>query len=99
MHLVFISNTQIIEEPPFLTLIVTPTMTTILDTTPPGTVVATLQGVWSNGDTFTGGYIFVTPNFDNSGRYEISGNNLVVSALGVGDQGGLADLVTLEAVQ
>ena len=44
-----------------------------------GDLVATLQGVWSNGKTFTGFYIFVAPNFDHGGDYAISGSNLVVN--------------------
>ncbi len=99
MHLVFISNTQIIEEQRFIILTVTPLMSTILDTTSPHTDVATMSAIWSDGSMFTGTFIFVAPNFDNSGHYEIVGDKIRVSSLGVGDQGGLDDLVTVEAVQ
>ncbi len=104
MHLVFISNTQILEEPqllPFLTLIVTPMMPTIPDSTLLGTPVAVLQGVWSDGSPFTGTYQFVAPNFDDGGIYDISGNLLRVSPIGpgVGSEGGSIDSVTIVAVQ
>jgi hypothetical protein len=102
MHLVFISNVQIPEElVPFLTLIVTPTMPTIPDDTPLGTPIAVLQGVWSNGDPFTGSFMFVAPNFDDGGIYDISGNLLRVSPTGpgVGSEGGSIDFVTIVAIQ
>ena len=45
--------------------------TTINSGTPANTVLATLQGVWSNGAAFTGSYVFVAPNFDDGGLYKI----------------------------
>ncbi len=87
--------------PATLTLIVSPTMPTIPDTTPLGTTVATLMGVWSSGATFTGSFIFVAPNFDDGGIYDISGNLLRVSPTGpgVGAEGGSVDFVTIAATQ
>lgn len=49
-----------------LSLTVTPLAATWPSTTPLGTIVATLQGVWSNGDPFVGSYIFVAPNYDGT---------------------------------
>lgn len=66
-----------------------------------GDHVATLQGVWSNGATFTGTYQFVAPNFDHSGDYAISGSNLVVNnATNLNALGSVTvEHVTIEAVQ
>ncbi len=86
--------------PATLTLVVSPTAPTIPSTTPLGTTVATLQGVWSDGSTFTGSFTFVAPNYD-ADTYSISGSNLIVSSNGpgVGSAGGSIEHVTMEAVQ
>jgi hypothetical protein len=86
--------------PPTLTLVVAPAMPTIPSSTPLGTTVATLQGVWSDRSPFTGSYAFVSPNYD-ADTYSISGSKLIVApnGPGVGSAGGSVEHVTMEAVQ
>ena len=86
--------------PPTLSLVVSPTAPTIPPSTAPGSTVASLQGVWSDGSNFTGSYIFVSPNYD-ADTYSVSGNNLIVApnGPGVGSAGGSVEHVTMEAVQ
>lgn len=74
--------------------------TTIPDTTPLGTVVATLSATYSDGSTFFGGFEFVSPNFDNGGIYAIKGNTLIINpnGPGVGAQGGSINHVSIDAV-
>jgi hypothetical protein len=87
-----------------LTVIFSPTGgVTIPSTTPPGTVVAILQGLWSDGSPFTGSFTFVAPNFNDHGLYAITGPNgdgtfnlVLNAALNVN---GELDNVTIEAVQ
>ena len=91
---------QAVTPPPTLSLALTPSAPTIPSSTPLGTTVATLQGVWSDGSSFTGRYTFVSPNYD-ADTYSISGNDLIVApnGPGVGSAAGSVEQVTIEAVQ
>jgi len=84
-----------------LALAVVPSNPLILSTSPLGSVVATLQGVWSDGSPFTGTYQFVAPNFNDGGVYAISGNKLIINPTGPGvaGAGGSIEDVTIVAVQ
>ena len=89
---------------PTLDFTVTPPDPSIPDDTVLGATVATLQGVWSDGKPFTGGYVFVSPNFDDGGIYAITMNldhsgNLIINpdGPGVSGEGGSIDDVTIEA--
>lgn len=90
-----------------LTFVMTPAGgATIPSSTPPGTVVATMTAIWSDGRPFTGTFQFVAPNFDDHGIYAITMNpdhtgNLIINPTGpgVGNEGGNIDNVTIEAVQ
>jgi hypothetical protein len=75
-------------------------MPTIPSSTPLGSTVANLQGVWSDRSPFTGSFMFVAPNYD-ADTYSISGSNLIVASNGpgVGSAGGSIEHVTIEAVQ
>jgi len=71
---------------------------------PLGTVVATMQGVWSNNATFTGSFRFAVVNNvvqNNNGIFGIQGNNLVIDPNGPGIIAGLGgtEYVTVQAVQ
>lgn len=74
--------------------------TTIPDTTPLGTTVATMSATYSDGSIFYGGFEFVSPNFDNGGIYAIRGNELIINpnGPGVGSQGGNINHVSIDAV-
>jgi hypothetical protein len=91
---------QAVTPPPTLSLAITPSVPTIPSSTPLGTTVTTLQGVWSDGSSFTGSYTFVSPNYD-ADTYSISGNDLIVApnGPGIGSAGGSVERVTMEAVQ
>ena len=39
--------------------------------------VAALQGVWSDGSPFTGGFVFAAPTRDVNGTYAVSGSELI----------------------
>lgn len=87
-----------------LSLVPTPTSPSILDTAVGGAVVARLQGVWSNAAPFVGTYLFVAPNFDAGGVYDIVPNsdgsaNLIIKVGGPGVSGasGTTETVTVEA--
>jgi hypothetical protein len=89
-----------------LSLTVTPSSPSWPSSTPLGTVVATLQGVWSSGRPFIGDYVFVAPNFDDGGTYDIVLNadhsgSLRISPTGpgVGAAGGTVQSVTIEPRQ
>jgi hypothetical protein len=86
--------------PPTLSLVASPVAPTIPSSSPLGAIVATLQGVWSDGSLFTGSYTFVSPNYD-ADTYSINGSNLIVASNGpgVGSAGGSVEQVTMEAVQ
>jgi hypothetical protein len=75
-------------------------MPTIPSSTPLGSTVANLQGVWSDRSPFTGSFMFVAPNYD-ADTYSISGSNLIVASNGpsVGSAGGSIEHVTMEAIQ
>lgn len=77
--------------------------TTIPSGTIAGTVVATLQGVWSNGAPFTGSYIFVAPNFNDGGLYLITLNpdrsGLLKTAQTITSTVNVDEVVSIEATQ
>jgi hypothetical protein len=100
------SNHGIRTIPLSLTLVVTPLATSWPSTTALGTIVATLQGVWNNNGAFTGDYVFVAPNMDDGGTYDIvlngdhSGSLRVAPAgPGVGSDGGTITHVSIAARQ
>lgn len=100
------SPIAVIAQLPTLALVITPSSPSIPTTTPLGATVAGLRGVWSDASPFTGGYAFVTPNFDAAGVYAITVNadhtgNLIVNPLGPGvsGSGGTVGDVTIEATQ
>jgi hypothetical protein len=72
---------------------------------PPGTIVTTIQGQWSNGAAFTGSYPFVAPNFSDGSIYSVILNangsgNLIVNPSGPGvGSTPTTEHVTLEAQQ
>jgi hypothetical protein len=87
--------------PPTLTLTFNPQMPSISATVPPGTVVATVTAAWSDGSAFTGTLSFGAPYYDDGGTFALSGNNLIVSPLGLGlnGDGGTVQNITVVATQ
>lgn len=86
---------------PSLTLTITPPSPLIPDTSPIGTVVATVTAAWSDGSQFTGTIGFVGPYYDDGGTFALSGNQLIVSPMGMGVNGdaGTVQDVSIEATQ
>ncbi len=77
---------------------------TIPASTPKGATVATVQGVWSNADPFTGTYAFTSPygtGSPASGTFALSGNNVVIdqNGPGVGFDGGTTQNISVSATQ
>lgn len=69
--------------------------------TPAGTVVSTVNVIWSNGAPFTGILAFGLPNGNDGGRFALSGHDIIVnpSGPGVDAVGGSTQDVTVEAQQ
>jgi hypothetical protein len=87
--------------PPRLIITFNPQMPSLLQTSPPGTVVSTVTAAWSNGMPFTGTIAFGYPNYDDGGTFALSGSNIIVSPVGPGlnGDGGSVQHVTLVASQ
>ncbi len=87
--------------PPTLTLTVSPSYASISETAPLGTYVATVTAAWSDGSPFTGTIQFTAPYYDDGGTFALSGNQLIISPLGLGVNGDGASIqnVSLIAVQ
>jgi len=87
--------------PPALTLTVSPFTPIISETAPLGTTVATVTAAWSNGSPFTGTIQFTAPYYDAGGTFALSGNQLIISpvGLGVNGDGGSTQNISLIAVQ
>jgi hypothetical protein len=87
--------------PPALTLTISPFTPVISETAPLGTYVATVTAAWSNGSPFTGTIQFTAPYYDDGGSFALSGNQLIISpvGLGVNGDGGSTQNVSLIAVQ
>ena len=62
--------------PPILTVVVTQVARTLDLPVTNGQTVATLQGVWSNGASFTGSYVISS---QSSNYYAVSGSSVVVN--------------------
>jgi hypothetical protein len=86
---------------PYLTLSLSPFSPTIASNSPPGTVVATITAIWSNGNPFTGTLSFGAPYSNDHGTFAISGNELIVNPLGPGvlGDGDTTQNVTIVATQ
>jgi hypothetical protein len=82
-------------------LTVSPFTAVISDTAPLGTYVATVTAAWSDGSPFTGTIQFTAPYYDDGGTFALSGNQLIISPLGLGvkGDGGSTQNVSLIAVQ
>jgi uncharacterized membrane protein (DUF106 family) len=91
---------------PTLTLTFAPQMPSIPDSTPLGTVVATVTAAWSDGSAFTGTLMFAAPYADDGGSFALScmqcaTANIVVApaGLGVAGDGGTVQNITVMATQ
>jgi hypothetical protein len=92
------SKTITAKPPPTLNLTVNPSSPTVSSNAELGAVVTTLTATWSDNSPFAGSYGFTTPYGDDSGRFAISGNQVITH----NDLSGLAGTVqeiTVEAVQ
>jgi hypothetical protein len=71
------------------------------ETSPLGTIVATVTAAWSDGSAFTGALGFAGPYFDDGGTFALSGNKVIVNPAGMGLRGdaGSTQFVTISAVQ
>jgi hypothetical protein len=87
--------------PPALTLTISPLSPTISADAPLATYVATATAAWSDGSPFTGTIQFTAPYYDDGGTFALSGNNLIISPLGLGvnGDGNTTQHVSLIAVQ
>ncbi len=83
---------------PTLILKVIPTSSTINSTVPLGTVVAKVNVIWSNGDSFTGTIGFVPPYNNDNDFFTLVGNNIVTNN-DISILAGTIQFVTLQATQ
>jgi hypothetical protein len=67
-----------------LVISVNPPSLSIPPDAPPGTVVATITVVWSDGTPFTGTLGFAPPYSDDGGIFAISGDKLIINPAGPG---------------
>src|SRR5215469_2601735 len=78
---------QLLPPPPTLTLTISPLSPNISGSAQLGTYVATVTAAWSNGSPFTGTIQFTSPYYDDGGTFALSGNQLIISPLGLGVNG------------
>ena len=83
---------------PTLMMSFSPAAPSIQNSTPGGTVVATVNVTWSNGNPFTGKLSLVS---NDGGVFMLSGNQIMVnpSGPGVSADGGTTQNITVQAVQ
>jgi len=84
---------------------VTPYMPVIPPATPLGTVVARIDTIMSDGTPYVGSLVFGAPNFDDGGRFAITGTHPTFSLIinpsgpGVGSLGSTLQHVNVVATQ
>ena len=83
---------------PTLMMSFSPASPSIQNTSPGGTVVATVNVTWSNGNQFTGKLSLAS---NDGGVFALSGNQVIVnpSGSGVSGDGGTTQTITVQAVQ
>ena len=92
--------------PPSPVISVTPSNPSIPDTTPKGTVVATVSVKMSDGSPFTGTLRFGAPNFDSGGIFalqmtDLANGSIIINPAGPGvgpNTATVTDHITLEAL-
>jgi hypothetical protein len=99
-HLFFLRGQQGASGTPTLRLAVIPAAPTTPSSDGTSGNIAALQGIWSDGSTFTGKYTPVAPNYD-ADTVTVSGSEVIIAGNGPGvaSAGGTVQHYTMEAVQ